>query len=717
MAIAGYTDRWSVHAGETVRFHLSTSDDYAIDIVRLRHGDENPAGPGLKCDMIESLGRFSAQHQPVRGGSYVRLDAALPTGAFAIGMWVRPTLLTEAGQGLFATTSGGTTLTMDAQGRVVWTTGSARLVSAPVTLDRWVFVRAAVDRAAGKAELSLRPRDYAPGRPAVERYAGPADGADPAGVVLIAAAGEDAPYRPIRSFTGRIGKVHIDSGRGGEENSADDEAFLEWHFGIAIGSRHAIDTSGHGRHGEVVNRPTRGVKGAAWTGHYSHFNTAPDDYDAIHFHADDLEDCRWQESFRYTVPAGAQSAVYAAAVRTADETRYLPFAVTPPPGQQSARVALLLPTLSYLAYSNEALDPNLMPALCPLRVPDGQKADYDYIAANGISSLYDRHLDGAGRCMTTTLRPNFTSFDPLHRSRLFNGPHQLGADLHLVDWLYEKGIAFDIVTDHEVHAEGVDRLSSYTAVLSGTHAEYWTTPMLDALTAYQADGGRFVYLSGNGLYWVTALDDTGTIAEIRRFGGTESWTAPGGETTISLTGEQGGLWKDRGRAPQMSVGVGMAAQGFDRGAPYRRTAASHDPRAAFIFAGIADEMIGDFPALVMTHGAAGYEVDRMDIAQGTPAHALLLASSTFLSDSYQFVREDTMVTKPFDGGSQNPAVRADMVYYEGPNGGAVFSVGSISFCSTLSYNGYDNNVSRLLENVVTTFADPAWQPAPMPAPI
>jgi N,N-dimethylformamidase len=43
------------------------------------------------------------------------------------------------------------------------------------------------------------------------------------------------------------------------------------------------------------------------------------------------------------------------------------------------------------------------------------------------------------------------------------------------------------------------------------------------------------------------------------------------------------------------------------------------------------------------------------------------------------------------------------VYFETPNGGAVFSVGSITFCGSLSHNNYDNNVSRIVDNVLNGF--------------
>ena len=52
-------------------------------------------------------------------------------------------------------------------------------------------------------------------------------------------------------------------------------------------------------------------------------------------------------------------------------------------------------------------------------------------------------------------------------------------------------------------------------------------------------------------------------------------------------------------------------------------------------------------------------------------------------------------------------VRADMTFFEHPGGGAVFSVGSISWTGSLSHNQYENNVSRITENVLRRFLDQA----------
>ena len=105
-------------------------------------------------------------------------------------------------------------------------------------------------------------------------------------------------------------------------------------------------------------------------------------------------------------------------------------------------------------------------------------------------------------------------------------------------------------------------------------------------------------------------------------------------------------------------------------------------------------------------------MDRLDCAQGSPAHALLLATASGFSDVYLYFPEDvyydqTYPSEPGQTSKAHPHVRADMVFYELPNGGAVFSTGSITWCGALSHNHYQNNVSRITENVLRRFLDPA----------
>lgn len=85
-------------------------------------------------------------------------------------------------------------------------------------------------------------------------------------------------------------------------------------------------------------------------------------------------------------------------------------------------------------------------------------------------------------------------------------PHQFNADLHLVDWLHHGGYACDVATDEDLHREGAALLARYQVILTGTHHEYWSQAMLDAMAGYLERGGRLMYLAGNGFYWVTELD-------------------------------------------------------------------------------------------------------------------------------------------------------------------------------------------------------------------
>ena len=62
--------------------------------------------------------------------------------------------------------------------------------------------------------------------------------------------------------------------------------------------------------------------------------------------------------------------------------------------------------------------------------------------------------------------------------------------------------------------------------------------------------------------------------------------------------------------------------------------------------------------------------------------------------------------------NETRAFKPRMVYFTTPNNGAVFSTGSIAFSQSLPHNNFDNNVSRLLDNIVSAFSGegrlPGW---------
>jgi len=69
-----------------------------------------------------------------------------------------------------------------------------------------------------------------------------------------------------------------------------------------------------------------------------------------------------------------------------------------------------------------------------------------------------------------------------------------------------------------------------------------------------------------------------------------------------------------------------------------------------------------------------------------------------------------MYNHPGMGGTQHPGVRCDMVYFTTPHDGAVFSPSSIAFGQALPCKGFENDVSRIMKNVLDAFV----QPGPLP---
>ena len=757
MKLVGYTDRLGVAAGETIQFMVSSEHpSYRVDLVRLIHGDENAEGPGFKEREVPApvAGEYPGRPQAIHSGSYVHVIGGRALDAlrsFTVAAWIFPTTPAKGVQGLMAhwvtdPVPQGFALIIGAGGDLcLWLADGSdsrvEVATGTTLLERaWTFVAASCDANSGRVVVSQQPARHWPvdrGRAAVEQEAA-ARMRPPSGAPLLMAALEaSGPGRqgPVTApYNGKIDGPRLLSralpadalaalAHGGSLRDLDDDVLAAWNFSDGIAGHRVTDAGPHALHGETVNLPTRAVTGHNWTGAETSFRSAPGEYGAIHFHDDDLEDAGWDVDFSLTVPPDLPSGVYAARLRAGDDEDYLPFCVRPPRGTATARVAVLMPTITYVAYANfRDIDGGFWDhERVPNADPSLHREEYAYIRANGLPGMYERHSDGSGTAYVSHLRP-ILNMRPKFRYRVWAAPARFPADLYLIDWLEAMGHDADIITDHDLHAEGAALLAPYGVVLTGSHPEYWTSCMLSGLESYLEQGGRLMYLGGNGFFGVTSMDpERPYIIEVRRWGTSWPFEMSPGERCHSTTGEPGGTWRNRGRAPQGLVGVGSCAAGFDRGSAYVRQPESFDARAAFIFEGIGDdEPVGDFPSLVVRHGPAGYEMDRLDHGLGTPPHTLLLASSVGHSDRYAAFTDEVLAfrqgkdgvlpTDPPVPGDVHPFIRADMVYFETPNGGAVFSVGSIAWRASLSYNGYENNVSRITGNVLRRFASDASPP-------
>lgn len=719
--LVGYGDRFSVRPGETIGFKVSgtSGQPFAARLVQVVSCDPNPDGPGIieREVAADFTGAYPTREQSFHRGSYMSADGATLDGleSFTVIATIWPTTPGRSLQGVLTRMTpdadAGFALAIDKDGAVACLGGQRVAVGKPLVNRRWYCIWMSFDAASqrlrvGQAPLQSRADADDTGAAEIVLEGGVVQAA--AQDVLVAAfAGSPAQNH----FNGKIERpLVLDAALHGDEFSAigggHEAALLAWDFSREIPTPRVTDAGPNQVHGTLHNLPTRAMTGALWDGSCQSWRDKPEHYAAIYFHDDDLYDCQWETDFSFTVPEDFNSGVYAARLKTADGyEEMIPFFVPAPKGRPQARLCVLIPTFTYTVYANIARG-NSTPSLYEkIRAWDGYPYTTDDHPEYGLST-YNYHSDASGIAYSSRRRPIITmrSASICYPDVPGSGLRHFGADAHLWYWLDKMGYDFDVVTDDELHREGVAAIAGYAAVTTTTHPEYHTSETLDALHDYTQQGGRFMYLGGNGFYWKVAVNDEyPDVVEIRRGeGGIRAWAAEPGEYYNAFDGAYGGLWRRNGRPPQMLCGVGFTSQGGHIGDGYRRSEASRDPANAWVFDGIEGDIIGDFG--FSGGGAAGFELDRADTRLGTPLNAVVLATSEGHGDHFVSVPEDMLTNlQTWNGQSEKELIRSDIVYFETPNGGAVFSVGSITFCGSLPVNDGDNNVSKMVSNVLNRF--------------
>jgi N,N-dimethylformamidase len=238
---------------------------------------------------------------------------------------------------------------------------------------------------------------------------------------------------------------------------------------------------------------------------------------------------------------------------------------------------------------------------------------------------------------------------------------QAPGEWRLLGWLEREGFAYDYYAEAQLH-DGTLTLDAYQVLVLSVHPEYWTRAMFEKVHKWvRESAGKLIYLGGNGVNCEVRLDDDGTMHCLSF--DTSGDPASGHESRMHRTF----------RSEASLLGVAFSETGVMTAAPYRVLAASH---WAFEGTGLRD---GDFFGEKSLHervpgGASGHETDK--ITASSPVGIEHLAKGT----------------NPKDGG-------ADMVYAE-LGTGAVFSVGSITWVSSLFP---DDHVSRITRNVIERF--------------
>jgi len=729
--LLGYSDRLSGRPGDQIAFKVSSlaQAPYHASLVRVICADPNPAGPGFQLEDVDLSfgGEFPSRSQPFFPGSHavVRVDGRIPPiASLTIAATIWPTTPEKPGQGIFSCgdKDGNPILSLcldrGAIAAVSRSSSERQTVTAclgrPIKARQWYRVWANYDAGNGTVTVGYRAFDAPTGPP---NFTVAAVGSVPiADTARFVFASEDGD--PVRGhFNGKIEApsfidIPVDEVDSHEYDFGHHQgAWGRWDFARDTGSTRIVDVGPLGLHGNVVNMPARAMTGSGWTGEEMSWKHAPEQYGAIHFHDDDIYDFGWETDFTFTIPEGMRSGLYAARIRCGGHEDLMPFYVCPPRGKTTADLCVLASTFTYTIYGNHAR-PNFHPSwLDRISAWNAYPWNPAIHPEYGLST-YNFHTDGSGICHAShkrplfSLRPGYITFGATEGD--CSGLRHLQADTHLYAWLEKRGIPFDIITDQELHDDGIEAVKGYRTVTTGSHPEYHTPRTLDALRQYRERGGHFMYLGGNGFYWRIAVhpEGNGTLEIRRNEGGIRAWAAEPGEYFQAFDGGYGGLWRRNNRPPQQLAGVGFSAQGNFHGSYYRIDPdARVNPETAWIFEGVESETVGDFG--FSGNGAAGFELDRADHRLGTPENTRVIARSENHHESFIPVPEELLThITTWSGEPVEKLVRADMVYQKSDSGSQLFSTGSITFCGSLLYNDADNDISRIVANVLRRFLSP-----------
>jgi hypothetical protein len=335
----------------------------------------------------------------------------------------------------------------------------------------------------------------------------------------------------------------------------------------------------------------------------------------------------WEPSFTLQVGADWRSGMYAASISDSSGAAFdITFIVKKP--RAGAGLAVLASTNTWLAYNAW-----------------GGASLYRYDIADGLgkSGVFQVHMQ----------RPNPAA------SMAGDAGHLANAEKHVLRWLEQNGVAYDLYADTDLH-NAPDLLHRYHTLLINTHSEYWTDAMYTGLENFLDAGGNLIYLSGNGLYWKAEIN--AQQLEVKNDG-----------SGHSVSGEAGGRWRDCGRPETKVLGIRFTRAGYKSAyKPYKVLSPNH-----WIFDGTGVQkgsLIGRFG--LNLGGASGWEIDKID-RRDKPSGLVHLAK-----------------------GTNRWRCGADMTYFTREGGGSVFSVGSITFGGSLVV---DPVLSQMLRNVLARF--------------
>lgn len=674
-----YLSRLSVPPGGSLDIHGSGIPTSRATVREHLHGDPHPDGPGIvvhDCDW--GAGTIEAPLVAPSVGSFASAeDALVGTDEFTLSMWVWLTDLSrDVVLATWSTTGGARSLCVTGSRLSLVGTDSRHLLDYRIRERAWMFVGVTcapgVDGGAASATLlaSVWGRTGGP----FQSMPLDADLRPDSGALWIGTRGDggelDGKVAGLRLHRRALDVVDLMNVMNGVGAAAD----LEWDLADRSDPDRAPVIAGPGTALLLRHAPMRST---AVPSPLESSGRMLCRAGSVHFHRDDTEDCGWPAVAQVAVPEDAAPGLYAIRLGSEAVAYELPFVVS-----GADDVTLLVPTLTWQAYANLGRD-GTWPGL----------------------SHYSLHEDGSPVTVTTSLRPTQT-FAPTARLEVdpgdgfatgVNATHLMMADLYAWHWMRQEFPGrCGAIDDRDLHLRGAAALAGAKVVVLSAHPEYWTATMLDALEEFLAGGGSAVYLGGNGLYWVSSLHPTKPhLMEIRRWGGSQTWSIDEADRLHQFESRTGGLWEEAGRPPNSIVGVGFGGFGNGASMVFSRTPESFDPRWSWIFDGLDGHEFGGGGL----NGGAGNEFDVFDAGRLPPGESVVIATSRPATGDHFGTFERDGARAPA------PSVRCDVVLTRTPAGGLVLALGSITASGCLT-SRRDRGLARVVRNAVDRMLEP-----------
>jgi N,N-dimethylformamidase len=760
--IHAYTDRLSAMAGETIRFYVSSSYPYELEICRLGT-DVNST---LRDQVLHSFGPAELRLQPIHPGSYLhvekRLDHQTEIAGLTLEIWVRR-WRTTGRQALFSQfdqpNSCGFALFVNEDGSLGFYAGPGGAfreqdlhTTAPeelkmkinpqglriqsdntpssVLFHQWHHVVACyggdskqvwVDGervASWSASGLIRPGD-APLRIGASGKDGRADCLLDADIAMPAIYARTLSAEEIKARFASKALVR----------PRDNDLVGCWPLDEERGDR-AADASTFGRDATIINRATWMIGGPSFQSDVARalaYDPAKDPTrgHGLRLASDDFFDCRWKASHEYRLPEHARSGIYAGRIHFSldDERRlyHTVFIVKKAAKSPKAPIAFLCSTNTWRAYAATPFS----------QTWSGLKKS---IGNNGFANsrgnppaycFYRPHHAGQG-----TYSIGFRLPWPIVGPYTLMGPeewdysHLCRQDRFTQTWLESQGYSYDVYSDTDLHLDPL-LLEGYKVLFVVGHSEYWSFESMTAVSRFLDRGGNAIVLSGNTAFWRVSYNADATVMECRKGDapGTQVRGDRRGEMWHSHDFQRGGMsrecgfpaWRLFGLEYFSLVGVGTSGVG-----PFVVRNPHH-----FLFKQPIDlklragDLLGGTPGRALPQ-PIGHEGDvrvstlaRFQVEPPPPGMAQPTEDPggiTLLADG---IADWTKVNigEPWDY-FQRPVARdkapripigAEMIYWQRPGGGHVFHSGSINSGSTLQA---DPRWSGLVKNVLAHFGVP-----------